>query len=365
MYTVKQIVDALNAFAPPQLAESWDNVGLMIGSKKQVVHKVLCALDVNLEVIDEAIREGAQVIVTHHPLLFKPIASIDYETPMGQMIQKLIKHDIAVFSMHTNFDIVTGGINDYLAEKIGLTHTTPLEVTSSETLQKLAIYVPRTHYEQVRETLVQFNTCTTGQYKGCTFSSEGIGTFVPMEGSDPYIGETNQLEVVDEVKLECMIKPGSLNALIKEIKKVHPYEEIAYDVYNLEHMRVEEGIGRVGDCQPIEVERLIQKLKDIFDIPYVRLVAKENKMISKIALCSGSGGSFIGSAAKKADLYITGDVSFHQAQEALSKNLTVIDVGHYASENIAMKLIESYLSNYFEGIQVNCSKTNGETFQTL
>lgn len=365
MYTVNQIVDALNAFAPPKLAESWDNVGLMIGSKKQVVDKVLCALDVNLEVIDEAIREGAQIIVTHHPLLFKPISSIDYETPMGKMIQKLIKHDIAVFSMHTNFDIVAGGINDYLAEKIGLTHTMPLEVTSSKTLQKLAVYVPRTHYEQVRETLIRFNTCTIGQYTGCTFSSEGIGSFVPMEGSNPYVGEADQLEIVDEVKLECMIESDSLNAIIKEIKKVHPYEEIAYDVYNLEHMRVEEGIGRVGDCEPIAIEHLIQKLKNIFNIPYVRLVAKENKMISRIALCSGSGGSFIGAAAKKADLYITGDVSFHQGQEALSKNLVVIDVGHYASENIAMKLIESYLSNYFKDIQVNCSKINGETFQTL
>ena len=365
MHTVKELVDALNTFAPPQLAESWDHVGLMIGSKKQIVHKVLCALDVNLEVIDEAIRENAQLIVTHHPLLFKPIGSIDYETPMGAMIQKLIKHDIAVFSMHTNFDVVSGGINDYLADKIGLTQTRPLEVTRSENLQKLAIYVPKTHYEQVRETLIKFNTYAIGDYTGCTFSSEGTGTFMPMEGSKPYLGKTNQLEVVDEVKLECMIRSESLHTLIKEIKKVHPYEEVAYDVYNLEHIKHEEGIGRVGDCEPIEVEALIQKLKSIFNIPYVRLVAKGNKMISKIAICSGSGGSFIGIAAKKADLYITGDVSFHQAQEALSKGLVVIDVGHYASENIAMKLIESYLSKSFKAIQVSCSQINGETFQTL
>lgn len=365
MYAVKAIIEALNQFAPPTLAESWDNVGLMVGSASQQVNKVLCALDLNLDVIEEAIREGAQLIVTHHPLFFRPISSIDYETPMGQMIQKLIKHDVAVFSMHTNFDIATGGINDYLAQRIGLTQTVPLHITERKKLQKLAIYVPKTHCEEVRKAIIRFNPCSIGNYTGCTFSYKGTGTFVPLEGSKPYLGEPHKLEQVEEVKIECMIEMEALNELMAAIKKVHPYEEIAYDVYQLEHIEHLQGIGRVGHCEPIQLYKLVDKLKEIFNIPYIRLVAKEDQIITKIAICSGSGGSFIGEAARKSQLYITGDISFHEAQEALSKGLVVADVGHYASENIAMVLIQKCLLGCFEDLEVTCSQVNGETFKTL
>lgn len=365
MYTVKEVIHALNTFAPPQLAESWDHVGLMVGSEKAEVTSILCALDLNLEVIDEAIRVGAQMIVTHHPLLFKPIHCIQYDQPMGQMLYRLIKNDLAVFSMHTNFDIVQGGINDYLAHQLGLTSIKPLQVTVSNKLQKLIVYVPKSHYESVRDAIIQSNKATIGHYSGCTFSSEGIGTFIPLEGSHPYRGETHQLEQVQEVKLECMVHPNQLQELMAIIQSVHPYEEIAYDVYNLENVKQVEGIGRVGICETMQVKDVIQHLKQIFSIPYVRLVGKEDQKVSKVALCSGSGGSLISQAAHEADLYITGDVSFHQAQEALSKGLVVVDVGHYASENIAMPIIEKYLNNHFQGIKVICSKVNGETFQTL
>lgn len=365
MYTVNNVIDVLNSFAPPTLAESWDSIGLMVGSKKQAISKVLCALDLNGEVVEEAIAVGANLIVTHHPFIFKPIKNIDCDTPMGSIIQKLIKHDIAVFSMHTNFDVTTGGINDYLAERIGLCDIQPLQVTSSYKLQKLVVYVPQTHYEVVRAALTAHNEATIGNYKGCTFGAQGTGTFIPLEGSQPYLGQVHTLEEVKEVKLECLAEPREIPALMEVIKKVHPYEEVAYDVYNLENIEHCEGIGRVGACEPIKVSAFIETLKHLFNIPYVRLVAKEDRVISKIALCSGSGGSFIGIAAAKADLYITGDVSFHEAQEALSKGLVVVDVGHYASENIAMPVIENYLSKCFEEMEVLCSKVNGETFQTL
>ena len=204
-----------------------------------------------------------------------------------------------------------------------------------------------------------------GNYIGCTFGAEGIGTFMPLEGSNPYVGKMDQLETVKEVRLECMVEPSQVQELMDIIKRVHPYEEVAYDLYNLENIEHCEGIGRVGVCDPIKVSDFISKLKQFFGIPYVRLVAKEDKMISKVALCSGSGGSFIGIAATQADLYITGDVSFHQAQEALSKGLVVVDVGHYASENIAMPIIESYLTKQFKNMKIVCSNVDGETFQTL
>lgn len=365
MYALKEVMAQLEGLAPSHLAEKWDNVGLMVGSRGQGIKKVLCALDLNLEVIEEAIEKGANLIVTHHPCFFEPISQIDLDTPMGQMIKKLIQHEIAVFAMHTNLDIVKGGINDYLASKLDLKEVNLLTSTSHTKLQKLVLYMPRTHYEQVRDKVIEVNTCTIGNYIGCTFGTEGKGTFIPLEGSNPYLGKADTLEVVDEVKLECMINPSELTHIINEVKKVHPYEEIAYDVFDLENVTMTEGLGRVGLCEPISIENLVQKLKEIFGIPYVRLVGGVNKEVSRIALCSGSGASFIKQAASKAQVYITGDVGFHEAQDAISRGLTLIDVGHYASENIAMPLIKEYLEIHCKDLEVLCSTVNGETFKTV
>lgn len=355
----------LNAFAPPSLAESWDNVGLLIGDMHAKATGVLCALDLNEAVIEEAIKLGANCIVTHHPFIFKALKKIDFQTAEGRMIRKLIKHDLNIFAMHTNFDIATGGINDYLASRLGLVETKPLKITSSQSLVKVSIYTPQTHLEQVREAIVSWNPCTIGNYTGCTFAGEGVGTFIPGEGAEPHIGELNQLEKVEEFKLECMINPMQLSELMTILKQVHPYEEIAYDVYKLENMSVHEGLGRIGLCKEMKLTDLIKQLKELLGIPYVRLIGDGEKVVSRVALCSGSGASFIGDAIGHADVYITGDVGFHDGQAALSHDLSVIDVGHYASENIAMPVIAHVLEQKLQGLQVSCSKVNGEVFQIL
>lgn len=365
MYTLKDVMTCLEQLAPTHLAEKWDHVGLMIGGGGQQISRVLCALDLNLDVIDEAIEKGVELIVTHHPCFFKPITGIDYDTVMGQMIQKLVKHDIAVYAMHTNLDIAKGGINDYLAKQLELKSVSALATTARTSLQKLVIYVPQTHYNVVRDALVNTNQCTIGNYKGCTFGTQGKGTFMPVEGSKPYIGSQGDLETVEEVKIECMIHPKDLSSIMDAVKQVHPYEEIAYDVFTLENIAETEGLGRVGMCEPIEIEALINKLKQVFNIPYVRLTGKMEGKVSKIALCSGSGSSFIGVAAAKAEVYITGDVTFHEAQNALNRGLTVIDVGHYASENVAMPLIKNYLEIHCDKLEILCSTVDGETFKTV
>ncbi|MEG0712535.1 MAG: Nif3-like dinuclear metal center hexameric protein [Niameybacter sp.] len=365
MYALKDIMAHLETLAPTRLAEKWDHVGLMIGGRSTEIEKVLCALDLNLEVVEEAIEKGAQLIVTHHPCFFKPIASIDYDTPIGLMIQKLIQNNIAVYAMHTNLDIAQGGINDYLADRLGLQHVGPLTITEHTPLQKLVIYVPVSHYEGVREVLVAANTCTIGNYIGCTFGTVGKGTFIPLEGSNPYVGTAHTLEEVEEVKIECMIHPQDLGTIIEAVQQVHPYEEVAYDVFQLENVSRSEGLGRVGVCESISVEALIVKLKEVFEIPYVRLIGKADRQVSKVALCSGSGASFIGTAAACAEVYITGDVTFHEAQAAISQGITVIDVGHYPSENIAMPLIQTYLTTQCQMLEVICSTVDGETFKTV
>lgn len=362
MPRLKEIIKVLEGFAPPYLAESWDNVGLMVGSASCDVQKVLCALDLNHEVIDEAIDLGANCIVTHHPFLFKPIRSINLETIQGQMIEKLIKHQISVYSMHTNYDITTGGLNDYLANQLGLKDIQILSKTYEEKLYKGVIYVPCSHLEQVRDVVIKNMTCDIGKYAGCTFSKQGEGTFIPLEGSKPYIGETGYVEKVNENELSFIGTYQEVEHIIKEAKKVHPYEEVAVDVYPLENMKKVYGIGRYGELEEaLSLETFVEKVKRIFNLEHIRITDLKERTIKRVAICSGAGSEYISRAAQVADVYLTGDLKFHEGQMAKSLGLTIIDVGHYASEQIALVPIGDCIQKAFPACEIYYSKINGET----
>ena len=362
MPRLKEIINILEAFAPPHLAESWDNVGLMIGNMSCDVQKVLCALDLNQEVIEEAIHLGVTCIVTHHPFLFKPIRSIDLESMQGQMIEKLIRHGISVYSMHTNYDITEGGLNDYLANQLGLKHIQILDNTYEEKLYKGVIYVPCSHLEQVRDVVIKNMTCDIGEYAGCTFSSLGEGTFIPLEGSKPYIGETGSIEKVNENQLSFIGTYQEVSRIIEEVKKVHPYEEVAVDVYLLENMSKVYGIGRYGELEEaLSLEEFIKKVKQFFNIEHVRVTDLKERFIKRVAICSGAGSDYIKCAAKVADVYLTGDLKFHEGQMARALGITVVDVGHYASEQIALTPIGDCIQKTFPTCEVYYSKVNGET----
>ncbi|MDF2612595.1 MAG: Nif3-like dinuclear metal center hexameric protein [Clostridia bacterium] len=361
MYILNDVIKTLEEIAPPYLAESWDNVGLMIGTRKQKIDRILCALDLNEQVLDEAIEKEAQCIVTHHPFIFKPLYCIDFDTPKGSIIQKAICHDIAVYAMHTNYDIAEGGINDILCQKLAIGHTQVLHISHSEKLYKVAVYVPEESYEQIRDIIIEKDMCNIGQYKGCTFTLEGEGTFVPLQGSIPYLGTVNCLQKVNERKIEFMIHPKDMKKMLQAIKEVHPYEEMAYDVYTLNNMNKTSGIGRYGELeQETTLDDLIMKLKQMLNISHVRVTNTENKRIKRVAVCSGSGSSFIKRASEVADVYITSDIKFHEAQEASALGLTVIDIGHYVSENIAMAYITSELNSRLKGMHAMSSAVNCE-----
>lgn len=365
MPKLREIMTVLEKLAPCHLAESWDNVGLMVGSKEEEVDKVLCALDVNESVVDEAIGKGAKCIVSHHPFFFAPLKKLNLDDTKGRMIKKLVKNDIAVYSMHTNYDIAKGGLNDYLCELLKLKEVKVLAPTGSRTFCKVVIYVPTTHLEVVREAIIRYNECTIGNYRGCTFSGQGEGSFMPLEGSNPFIGTTNKLEKVAENKIEFMAYKDEVAYLIKKIKAVHPYEEMAYDVYDLVDLSEPIGLGRVGKFEaPISFEELITQIKKVFKVPYIRVTQETHKPIKSVAICSGSGSDFIKQAAFKADVYITGDMQFHKGQMAKELGIPVIDIGHYASENIAMTHICAYLKENLKHLEVTCSEVDGETLIT-
>ena len=365
MPTLNQIIKVLNKWAMPYLAEEWDNVGLLIGSKNSDVKKVLCALDLTEEVVREAIGQKVQCIITHHPFIFKPINYIDFESSQGSILKQLIKNDIAVFAMHTNFDSCKGGTSDIVSQLVGIQDLNILKVTHVEDFCKFVVYVPEESYESVREAIIAVDHEHIGNYKGCTFTTKGEGTFIPLEGSNPYIGKQQTLEKVNERKIECIIAMQNVASLMDTIKKVHPYEEIAYDVYPLENLKKYSGLGRYGKIKPIEIKMFIEQIKEIFKIPYVRVIGNMEKTVERVAVCTGSGSSFLKEAAENADIYITGDLGFHDGQEAIARGLTVIDVGHYASENITVPFIKQYLDAKNLGIEVICSEVDGEVFHIV
>ena len=360
---LKEVMQVLERFAPKYLAEKWDNVGLMVGDPNQEVHKVLCALDLNEEVVDEAITEGVDCIVTHHPFLFKPLKHINLQDTQGRIIEKLIKNSISVYSMHTNYDVTWGGLNDELARGLGLENVQLLETTYEELFYKCMIYVPVSHYEIVRKVIIDNMTTQIGDYVGCTFTTaEGEGTFIPLTGSQPYVGEEGGLESVKECQISFMGTNAEIQYILEAVKEVHPYEEVATDVFELKNLKKRYGIGRYGTLkEPISLEEWIKIVKDYFNIEHLRVTDPSSRMIQTVAICSGAGSEFIGKAAQFADVYITGDLKFHEGQMAKSLGLVVIDVGHYASEQIALKPIGNCINMNFKKCEVLYSKINGET----
>lgn len=367
--SIAEICRELEKLAPPCLAENWDNVGLTVGKKTQEVKRVLVALDVTEDVIKEAVAKQAELIVTHHPMiLFQKIKNVTTDTPLGRKLFDLIENGIAAYAMHTNLDIAKGGTNDVLATLCGLEHVTILEETSAEPLQKIVVYVPKDQEEMVRNAMCQGGAGHIGAYSHCTFGTEGKGTFLPLEGTNPYLGTQGVLEQVQEVRLETIAPKPKVPVIIAKMKEVHPYEEVAYDIYDVAQKGTFEGIGRIGTLkEPISFRAFAQRVKEKLGLSTMGLVGNPEKMVQCVGLCTGSGASFLQQAKEQgADCYITGDMKFHEAQEALEMGLCVMDATHYASEVLIVPVLQQYLQEKSDAlgweIEVVCSAVNGQTF---
>jgi len=358
----------MEEWAPLHLAYDWDPVGIQVGSASRPVKKVMITLDVLESVVDEAIENKVDLIIAHHPLLFKPLQQIDVTTPKGKVLEKLIKHDITVYAAHTNLDIAADGVNDMLCDQLGITKRKNLIDFYSEKLFKIAVYVPDSHAEVVRNALSEAGAGHIGNYSHCTFQTNGQGTFKPLEGTTPYIGSQNKLEFVEEIKIETIINEKKLAEVIDVMIAAHPYEEVAYDVFPLENKGTSYGLGRIGSLhQKMNVENLARHVKKNFDLSHVRVIGNLKKDIQKIAVLGGSGEKYIHQAKKAgADVYITGDMSFHVAQDAEQMGLTVIDAGHYI-EKVMKNVTKNYLQEQFKHseLEVIVSKTNTDPFQFI
>lgn len=363
MNDVFKIIEDL---APKSLAYEWDNVGLQIGSTNKPVKKIMITLDVLERVVDEAIEKDVNLIIAHHPLLFKPLKQVNYDSPSGRILQKLIKYDITVYAAHTNLDVASGGVNDTLCSVLDLQSRRVLLDEKAKKLLKLAIYVPNTHEEQVREAISEAGAGHIGEYSHCTFKTQGQGTFKPLDGTNPFIGTKGKLEYVDEVKLETIVPEGILSAVLKEMEKAHPYEEVAYDIFPLENEGDRIGIGRIGELdRTMTLEEFCKMIKVKLEVSQLRVTGDLSKPVKTVAVLGGSGEKYIHQAKKKgADVYITGDMTFHTAQDAWQMGLAVIDPGHYM-EKVMKQSVKAYLEEKLHDVNIILSNTNTDPFQFI
>ncbi|WP_017472595.1 Nif3-like dinuclear metal center hexameric protein [Amphibacillus jilinensis] len=344
VFTVGKIITLLEKWVPKKYAYEWDNVGLQVGDLTTQVTKILVTLDITEDVVDEAIAQGANLIIAHHPLLFKPIKQINVNSVQGRILRKLILHEITAYAAHTNLDIVEGGVNDLLAERLNLQSARVMIPEFNEKLYKFHVYVPETHLDLVDHALTRMGVGQIGDYKDCSFRVKGTGAFTPLKQADPYIGEQGNKSYVEEIKLEYMLKEAQLQEAIRILLATHPYEEPAYDLIELENEGKVEGLGRIGELiKATTLADFANEVKEIFSLSGLRVTGSLDKKIKRVAVLGGSGEKYFKQAKRLgADVYVTGDLTFHQAQDAEALGLAIIDPGHHI-ESVMIGAVCHYL----------------------
>ena len=367
MLKSKEIFKFMSELAPQELAKDWDNPGLQVGDVEQTVNKVLLTLDVTQKVIDEAVENNCDLIISHHPLIFNSLDKIDFNDEKGKIISKAIKNKTGIFSAHTNLDIASGGLNDYLAQKLNILHTKPLVSNLKKNYKKLVVFVPEENLTQLRQVMLELGAGKMGNYSHCSFAVKGQGSFKPLAGSRPYQGEKNKLNKTAEYRLEAIVAADKIDEIVDKMLEKHPYEQPAYDIFELENLVETKGIGRIGFLkEKLKLEDFLAFVQDKLNLSHLKYVGAENESIKKVALCSGSGGDFIETAAHSgADLYLSGDIKFHQAQQAEVNHLCLIDAGHYGTEKIVKEMLKKKLNKEFDDISFIISRVNTNPFKII
>ncbi|MBQ7248771.1 MAG: Nif3-like dinuclear metal center hexameric protein [Deltaproteobacteria bacterium] len=341
---VQDILGMLNRLCPSQLAEDWDNVGLQVGNPVQAVERVMVALDPTFEALQAACEAGCQLLVTHHPLIFRPLKQVLTSSETGRIVETALKAGISILAAHTNLDRAAEGLNAWLAQRLGLVGGGPLEQPRGQLL-KLVVYVPASHAEQVAQALFGAGAGVAGRYDCCSFRVPGQGTFRPGPGSNPFIGETGKLETVEEIRLELVVTREASSRVLQRLLKVHPYEEVAYDLLPLENARNDIGLGWIGELsEEVPFEQMVMRVKQALAAPLVRVAGARSGTVRRVAVCGGSGMSLFKEALRRgADLLVTGDVKYHEARDAEIAGMAVIDAGHFYTERIVVEYLAAWL----------------------
>lgn len=341
------LIQGFELFSPKSYALEGDKIGLQIGTLNKKITKVMTALDVNEQVVDEAIAEGVDIIIAHHPLIFRPLKTLKTDESYGKTIQKLLLHDITLYVAHTNLDVAKGGVNDLMADALGLQDTDVLAKTSEDPLVKLVVYVSKPDADRVRQAMGDAGAGHIGDYSHCSFQSEGTGSFIPGDGSDPFIGKQGEREFVEELKIETIVPKSIEKKVVRAMLDAHPYEEPAYDLYPMANEGESLGLGRIGYLkEDMTLDSFCDLVKKAFDVPFVRAVGDGSRKVKKVAVLGGDGNKYTMTALHKgADVYVTGDLYYHVAHDAMMEGLMMVDPGHNV-EKIMKQATADFLKNY-------------------
>ncbi len=353
---VNQVVSLLQQIAPPTLAESWDNVGLQIGDPNWKVRKICTALDPVLHVVKRACHENVNLLITHHPLFLKHLDRIDLNTTKGKIINLALHNHLAIFCAHTNLDSSIGGINDVLANKLNLIDIKPLKKEFHKNFYKLVLFAPLASETPILKVLASLDAGQIGTYSCCSFRNKGVGTFLPNKESTPYIGTQGSISEVEEIRIETIVNKENIENIITSIQKIHPYEIMPYDIYPIV-TSLKSGIGRIGKLKKeISLSTFVQQIKNTLNLRIVKISGNLETLIKSVALCSGSGSSMVGQFLKsEAQVYVSGDITYHDALAAQEQGLTTIDLGHFNSERFAISNFTKRFEKMISAIDKNIS----------
>ncbi len=355
--TLSEVVSYLDTLAPAPLQESYDNSGIQVGNPSMIIRSALVTVDVTENVVNEAIGNGSNLIVAHHPVIFENLKRITDASVTERIIMKAIINNIAIIAVHTNLDNVAGGVNTIIAEKLGIEGCTILQPVKGR-LRKLVTFIPADHLENVRQALFNAGAGHIGNYDQCSFNAEGKGTFRGGDETHPFAGEPGKFHVEPEVRIETIFPSWLESQVVVALIKAHPYEEVAYDIYPLENSYMQAGAGLSGELTlPLGESEFLLKLKETFHIPVIRHSPLRNRPVSKVAVCGGAGSFLLKEAvASGADFFITGDIKYHQFFDAIDK-IVLADIGHFESEQFTKELFYELLTKKFPTFAVRLSET--------
>jgi dinuclear metal center YbgI/SA1388 family protein len=355
---VQDVINYLEELSPLAYAEDFDNVGLLVGNKSNNVNGILVTLDTLETVVDEAIDNNCNLIVSFHPIIFKGLKTLTGKSYVERVVMKAIKHDISIFAIHTALDNALQGVNNQICEQLGLSNRKIL-IPQNGSIKKLTTYIPKKNAETIREELFNAGAGAIGNYNHCSFNVEGIGTFNGNENSNPTIGEKGITQHEEEIKLTVTFAKHLESKILQALFKSHPYEEVAYEITTLENKNQHIGMGMIGELEsPMDETSFLNHLKLKMNSKCVRHSALLRKPIKKVAVLGGSG-SFAITAAKSAgvDCFVTADLKYHDFFAA-ENSILLADIGHYESEQYTKNLLVAFLTEKMPNFAIILSKTN-------
>lgn len=366
MVTVADVASVMEELAPPHLALEGDPIGLQAGSRHKRLSSIMVALDVTRQTVEEADSRGAQMIVAHHPPFYRGLENVMAETVKGALASSLVHTGIAAYAAHTNLDIAPGGVGDCLADTAQMeAERHPLQVTGSEPLLKLVTFVPEKALTRVRKALCRAGAGDIGEYSECTFRTAGTGTFRGSAASRPAVGKAGAFEEVAEWRLETRLPASQRRGVETALRKAHPYEEPAYDIYRLAD-GLPRGLGRVGVMKrPRTVSALAKHLRRQLKAPGIQIAGQESRMVGRLAVWGGSGAPIDMAGAAGVDCLITGECTYHDAETAQHHELPVIRLGHGASERVVLAPLAERLRRRLKGVKVFLSRDPATPFANL